>query len=128
MLIFETMQQQEITSRETCLEKITKKDRYCTHEEPLLFVNILIDEEFNFMYCLEKKALNRSTNEELYKEILQLFQGEMNTEEFLQCKAKILARRSTNLCKLIQRNFKQNTMLSNESGAKSKTDHEKAVA
>ena len=36
--------------------------------------------------------------------------------------------RKMNLCKLIQRNFKQNVMLSNESGAKSKTNHEKAAA
>ena len=41
---------------------------------------------------------------------------------------KILARGSTNLCKLIQRSFKQNIMLSNESGAKSKTDRKKAAA
>ena len=34
----------------------------------------------------------------------------------------------TNLCKLIQRNFKQNIMLSNESGAKSKTDHKKSAS
>ena len=78
----------EITSRETFLEKITKKGRNCTNKGTLLFVDILIDEEFNFLDCLERKALNRSTNEEFYKEILQLFQGEMNKEEFLQCNTK----------------------------------------
>ena len=36
--------------------------------------------------------------------------------------------RKMNLCKLIQRNFKQNVRLSNESGSKSKTNHEKAAA
>ena len=39
-----------------------------------------------------------------------------------------MARGSTNLCKLVQRNLKQNIKPSNESGAKSKTDHEKAAA
>ena len=39
-----------------------------------------------------------------------------------------MARGSANLCKLIHRNFKQNIILSNKSGAKSKTDHEKAAA
>ena len=45
---------------------------------------MLIDEEFNFADCLERRALKRSANEEVYKEILQLFQEEMNKEEFLQ--------------------------------------------
>ena len=45
---------------------------------------MLIDEEFNFADCLERRALKRSVNEEVYKEILQLFQEEMNKEEFLQ--------------------------------------------
>ena len=69
----------------------------------------MIDEEFNFADCLERQALKRSANEEVYKEILQLFQEilklfhgilqlfqeisklfqeEMNKEEFLQRNAK----------------------------------------
>ena len=40
---------------------------------------------------------------------------------------KIFARGSTTLCRLIQRKFNQNIMLSNGSGAKSKTDHEKVA-
>ena len=71
----------------------------------------MIDEEFNFADCLERQALKRPANEEVYKEILQLFQGETNKEEFLQRNAKNFS-------------FKQNIMLLNETGAKSKTDHE----
>ena len=59
-----------------------------TNKETLLFVEILIDEEFNFEDCLERRALKRSANEEVYKATLQLFQEEMNKEEFLQHNAK----------------------------------------
>ena len=64
-----------------CREEI-KKGRNWTNEET--FVEILIDEEFNFADCLERRALKRSANEEVYKEILQLF----HKEEFLQRNAK----------------------------------------
>ena len=40
------------------------------------------------MDWLERRALKRSANEEVYKEKLQLFQEEMNKEEFLQRNAK----------------------------------------
>ena len=49
---------------------------------------MLIDEELNFSDCLERRALKRSAIEEVYKELLQLFQKEMNKEEFLQRNAK----------------------------------------
>ena len=49
-------------------------------------------------------------------------------KSFCNVTQKKLARRSANLYKLIHRNFKQNIILSNKSGAKSKTDHEKAAA
>ena len=52
----------------------------------------MIDEEFNFANCLERRALKRSVNEEVYKEILQLFQEEVNKEEFLQRNAKIFGK------------------------------------
>ena len=68
--------------------KITKKGRNWTKEEILLFVEVFIDEEFTFVDCLERRALKRSANEEVYKEILQHFQKEMNEEEFLQRNAK----------------------------------------
>ena len=54
----------------------------------MLFLEILIDGEFNFADCLERQALKRSANKEVCKEILQLFQEEMNKEEFLQRNAK----------------------------------------
>ena len=62
--------------------------RNWTNEETLLFVEILIDEGFNFEDCLERRALKRSANEEVYKATLQLFQEEMNKEEFQQRNAK----------------------------------------
>ena len=34
----------------------------------------MIDEEFNFAVCPERRALKRSPNEEVYKEVLQLFE------------------------------------------------------
>ena len=42
----------------------------------------------------------------------------MKKVEFMQVTQKVLTRGSTNLYKLIQRKFKQNIMLSKESGAK----------
>ena len=48
----------------------------------------MIDKELNFADFLERQALKRSANEEVYKEILQLFQEEMNKEEFLQRNTK----------------------------------------
>ena len=63
--------------------KITKKGRNGTSKETL-FVEMLIDEDFSFVDCLERQALKRSFNEEFYKETLQLFQEKMNKEEFLQ--------------------------------------------
>ena len=68
------------------MEKIKKEGNWT--KEETLFAEILIDEEINFADCLERWALKRSANEEVYKEILQLFQEEMNKEEFLQRNAK----------------------------------------
>ena len=48
--------------------------------EETLSVEILIDEEFNFADCLERWALKRSANEEVYKKILQLLLEKMNKE------------------------------------------------
>ena len=87
-----------------------------------------IDSEFNFADCLERRALKRSTNEEVDYEILHLFQEERIKKSFFSVTQNFLARGSTNLCKSIQRNFKQNIILSNESCAKSKTNDEKPAA
>ena len=57
-----------------------KKRRNWTNEETLLFVLILIDEKFNFADCLERRALKISANEEVYKEISQLFKEEMKKQ------------------------------------------------
>ena len=35
-----------------------------TNKETVLFVEILVDNEFNFATCLERRALKRSGNEE----------------------------------------------------------------
>ena len=69
ILIFEKIEQQEITSRENMSRKDNKKRGNWTNKETLLFVEMLIDEKFNFVDCLERGALKRSANEEVYKEI-----------------------------------------------------------
>ena len=38
---------------------MTKKERNQTNEETLLVLEMLIDEEFNFVDCLERQALKR---------------------------------------------------------------------
>ena len=48
----------------------------------------MIDKELNFADFLERQALKRSAKEEVHKEILQLFQEEMNKEVFLQRNTK----------------------------------------
>ena len=75
------MRQQEITQEKTCPEKVTKKGSNWTNKETLLFVEILIDEEFNFADCLGKRALKRSANEEAYKGILQLHMFQLSCFE-----------------------------------------------
>ena len=72
----------------TAWKRKQKKGRNWTSKKTLLFVEILIDEEVNFVDCLERRALKISANEEVYKEILQLFQEGMDKEEFLQRNAK----------------------------------------
>ena len=98
------------------MEKITKKGNNWTIEETFLFVEIMIDEEFNFAGCRKRQALKRSANEEVYKEVLQLFEEKDFGKE---------------KCEPLQVDIKQlqaKCMLSNKSGAKSKTDHEKTAA
>ena len=80
------MQQQEITSRENLSGN--KKRKNWTNEETLLFVETLIAEEFSLVDCLGRQPLKRSSNEEVYKEILELFEKEMNKEGFPQRNAK----------------------------------------
>ena len=85
--------------------------------ETLLFVEILIDEEFNFADCQERRALKRPANEEVCKEILQLFQKERNKEEFLQRNAKKLGKGKYDPLQVDTKKL-VSKMLSNESGAK----------
>ena len=75
-----------------------------------------------------RRALKRSTNEGVDYEILHLFQEERIKKSFFNVTQNFLARGSTNLSKSVQRNFKQNIILSNESCAKSKTNDEKPAA
>ena len=75
-----------------------------------------------------RRALKRSTNEGVDYEILHLFQEERIKKSFFNVTQNFLARGSTNLSKSVQRNFKQNIILSNESCTKSKTNDEKPAA
>ena len=61
--------------------KSYKKGSNWTNKETLLFVEILIDEVFNFADCLERRALKRSANEEAYKRILQLHMFQLSRFE-----------------------------------------------
>ena len=75
-----------------------------------------------------RRALKRPTNEGVDYEILHLFQEERIKKSFFNVTQNFLARGSTNLSKSVQRNFKQNIILSNESCTKSKTNDEKPAA
>ena len=48
-------------------------------------------------------VIKKIANEEVYKDILQLFQKEMNKEEFLQRYEKKFGKGSTNVCWLVQK-------------------------
>ena len=62
------------------------------------------------------------------KRYYNFFKKKWIKTSFCNVMQKIFARGSTTICRLIQRKFNQNIMLSNGSGAKSKTDHEKVAA
>ena len=65
-----------------------KKSRNWTNEETSLFVEILTDEEYNFAECLEKRALKRFANEEVYQEILKIFNYKLREEGFMELNQK----------------------------------------
>ena len=48
------------------------KVRNWRNEDSVLFVKILVDDEFNFASCLERRALKRPANEEVFQKILKI--------------------------------------------------------
>ena len=59
-----------------------EKSRNWTNEEINLFVKILVDEEYGFAVCLERKSLKRSANEEIFQEIKNVFGARLSEEHF----------------------------------------------
>ena len=65
-----------------------KKTRNWANEETNLFVDILVDEEHNFADFLERRALKRSASEEVYSEILKLFNLKLKEDFFIELNKK----------------------------------------
>ena len=64
------------------------RNRNWTNEETYLFVEVLVDEEYGFTECLERKALKKSANEEVYQEILKVFKAQLQKEHFVELNKK----------------------------------------
>ena len=62
-------------------KKLKKKQRNWTKEELSAFVQVLV--EYKFVQTLEQKALKKSANIEVFKEVLPLFKGEIEKEDFI---------------------------------------------
>ena len=71
--------------RENLLLKLKQiKSRNSATTETKLFVQRLPDEEFPFGEWFKNKALKRSANKEVYKEILEVFNQRLTEEEFVK--------------------------------------------
>ena len=55
-------------------------------------MEILVDYEFNFANCLEQRALKGYANEEVFQEILKIFNSQFNEEEFINHSRKNLGK------------------------------------
>ena len=64
------------------------KSRNWTNEETCLFVEILVDAEYSFAACIEKRSLKRSANEEVYKDILKIFNSKLRETHFVEVNKK----------------------------------------
>ena len=64
------------------------KSRNRTNEETCLFVEILVDAEYSFTACIEKRSLKRSANEEVYKDILKIFNSKLREAHFVEVNKK----------------------------------------
>ena len=72
--------------------KIFKKNQHWTDEETNMFVEVLVDQEYNFAECLEKRALKRSANEEVFIEILNVLKSKLNSDHFKKLNNKNLTK------------------------------------
>lgn len=68
--------------------RTTEKMRNWTLDEVTLFAEVLTDDEFNFCQCLEKRALKKSANEDIFRSILEEFQKRLNEEFFIETNKK----------------------------------------
>ena len=64
------------------------KSRNWTNEETCLFVKILVDVEYSFAAYIEKRSLKRLANEEVYKNILKIFNSKLREEHFVEVNKK----------------------------------------
>ena len=60
------------------------KSRNWTNEETCLFVEILVDAEYSFAACIEKRSPKRSANEEVYEDILKIFNSKLREAHFVE--------------------------------------------
>ena len=64
------------------------KSRNWATEETCLFVEILVDAEYSFAACIENRSLKRSANEEVYKDILKIFNSKLREAHFVEVNKK----------------------------------------
>ena len=64
------------------------KSRNWTNEETCLFVDILVEAEYSFAACIEKRSHKRSANEEVYQDILKIFNSKLREAHFVEVNKK----------------------------------------
>ena len=58
------------------------KSRNWANEETCLIVDILVEAEYSFEACIEKRSHKRSANEEVYQNIMKIFQQQIKGGTF----------------------------------------------
>ena len=64
------------------------KSRNWANEETCLFVDILVEAEYSFEACIEKRSHKRSANEEVYQDILKIFNSKLREAHFVEVNKK----------------------------------------
>ena len=87
------------------------KSRNWANEETCLIVDILVEAEYSFEACIEKRSHKRSANEEVYQDILKIFNSKLREAHFVEVNKKFfLVNRLMNIYRLILRSCKSNTI------------------
>ena len=88
----------------------------------------IVDDEFNFASRLERPTLNRSANEEVFQEILEIFNSQLNQEEFIKTNKKNFAEKAYySLKRLDTKNLQTNYNALKKNDVKLKTDLERVA-